>query len=175
MTGTEGHARQHPSLTLGVLCLSAFAYVLLQSMVLPALPEIGQALNTSQSTVAWVLTAYLVSASVATPVLGRLGDIHGKKRVLVLVLVLLIVGSVLAALTSSIVIMLIARVIQGAGGAIFPLAFSIVRDEFPRARVAGAIGILSALIASAPASRSCSQGRSSRTSRSTGSSGFPRR
>ena len=134
MTETEGHARQHPTLTLGVLSLSAFAYILLQSMVLPALPEIGKALHTSQSTVAWVLTAYLVSASVATPVLGRLGDMFGKKKVLVAVLVFLVAGSVLAALTSSIAIMLIARVIQGAGGAIFPLAFSIVRDEFPRER-----------------------------------------
>jgi EmrB/QacA subfamily drug resistance transporter len=146
MSETEGHARQQPTLTLGVLSLSAFAYILLQSMVLPALPEIGEALNTSQSTVAWVLTAYLVSASVATPVLGRCGDMFGKKKVLVVVLVLLVAGSVLAALTSSIAIMLIARVIQGAGGAIFPLAFSIVRDEFPRERVAGAIGMLSALI-----------------------------
>jgi MFS family permease len=115
-------------------------------MVLPALPEIGEALHTSQSTVAWVLTAYLISASVATPVLGRLGDMFGKKRVLVLVLASLILGSVVAALTSSITVMLIARVIQGGGGAIFPLAFSIVRDEFPRERVAGAIGLLSALI-----------------------------
>jgi EmrB/QacA subfamily drug resistance transporter len=146
MSHTEGHDRQHPSLTLAVLSLSALAYILLQSMVLPALPEIGKALNTSQSTVAWVLTAYLISASVATPVLGRLGDMHGKKRVLLFVLVALIVGSVLAALTSSVAVMLIARVIQGAGGAIFPLAFSIIRDEFPRERVAGAIGLISALI-----------------------------
>ena len=129
-----------------MLSLSALAYILLQSMVLPALPEIGKALNTSQSTVAWVLTAYLISASVATPVLGRLGDMHGKKRVLLFVLVALIVGSVLAALTSSVAVMLTARVIQGAGGAIFPLAFSIIRDEFPRERVAGAIGLISALI-----------------------------
>jgi MFS family permease len=70
----------------------------------------------------------------------------GKKRMLLIVLACLIVGSVLAALTSSVAVMLAARVIQGAGGAIFPLAFSIVRDEFPRERVAGAIGMLSALI-----------------------------
>jgi EmrB/QacA subfamily drug resistance transporter len=145
MSETEAH-RQHPTLTLGVLSLSALSYILLQSMVLPALPEIGKALHTSQSTVAWVLTAYLVSASVATPVLGRLGDMFGKKKMLVAVLVFLVAGSLLAALTSSIAVMLIARVIQGAGGAIFPLAFSIVRDEFPRERVAGAIGLLSALI-----------------------------
>ena len=146
MSHAESHDRQHPTLTLGVLSLSALAYILLQSMVLPALPEIGHALHTSQSTVAWVLTAYLISASVATPVLGRLGDMFGKKRVLLIVLASLIVGSVLAALTSSVPVMLTARVIQGGGGAIFPLAFSIVRDEFPRERVAGAIGLLSALI-----------------------------
>jgi EmrB/QacA subfamily drug resistance transporter len=146
MSHAESHDRQHPTLTLGVLSLSALAYILLQSMVLPALPEIGHALHTSQSTVAWVLTAYLISASVATPVLGRLGDMFGKKRVLLIVLAFLVVGSVLAALTSSVAVMLAARVIQGAGGAIFPLAFSIVRDEFPRQRVAGAIGMLSALI-----------------------------
>jgi MFS family permease len=146
MSHSESNDRQHPTLTLGVLSLSALAYVLLQSMVLPALPEIGRALHTSQSTVAWVLTAYLISASVATPVLGRLGDMFGKKRVLLIVLALLIVGSLLAALTSSVPVMLTARVIQGAGGAIFPLAFSIIRDEFPRQRVAGAIGVISALI-----------------------------
>ena len=100
MSHSESNERQHPTLTLGVLSLSALAYVLLQSMVLPALPEIGRALHTSQSTVAWVLTAYLISASVATPVLGRLGDMFGKKRVLLIVLAFLIVGSVLAALTS---------------------------------------------------------------------------
>jgi EmrB/QacA subfamily drug resistance transporter len=146
MSQVASHDRQHPTLTLGVLSLSALAYILLQSMVLPALPEIGRALHTSQSTVAWVLTAYLISASVATPVLGRLGDMFGKKKVLLIVLASLIIGSVLAALTSSVPVMLTARVIQGGGGAIFPLAFSIVRDEFPRERVAGAIGILSALI-----------------------------
>ena len=146
MSHAESHDRQHPGLTLGVLSLSAMAYILLQSMVLPALPEIGRALHTSQTTVAWVLTAYLVSASVATPVLGRLGDMFGKKKVLLIVLACLVAGSVLAALTSSVAVMLAARVIQGAGGAIFPLAFSIVRDEFPRERVAGAIGLLSALI-----------------------------
>jgi EmrB/QacA subfamily drug resistance transporter len=146
MSEPEVHARQHPNLTLAVLSVSALGYILLQSMVLPALPEIAHQLKTSQDTVAWVLTAYLISASVATPVLGRLGDMIGKKKVLIVVLVLLIVGSLLAALTSSLPVMLIARAIQGGGGAIFPLAFSIIRDEFPRERVAGAIGVLSALI-----------------------------
>jgi EmrB/QacA subfamily drug resistance transporter len=140
------HARPRPGLTLSVLCLAAFAYILLQSMVIPALPTIAAGLHCSETSVTWVLTAYLLSASVATPVLGRLGDIYGKKLLLLIVLVSLAVGAVVAATTSSLSVMIVARVIQGGGGAIFPLAFSIIRDEFPRARVAGAIGLMSALI-----------------------------
>jgi EmrB/QacA subfamily drug resistance transporter len=146
MSHAQSRERQRPGLTLCVLALSALAYVLLQSMVLPALPAIGHALHTTQSNVAWVLTAYLVSASVATPVLGRLGDMFGKRKVLVAVLASLVVGSIVAALTTSLAVMIVARVIQGGGGAIFPLAFSIIRDEFPRERVAGAIGLISAII-----------------------------
>jgi MFS family permease len=138
--------RQHAGLTLAILTISALGYILMQSMVVPALPEFAHDLHTSQSNVAWILTAYLLSASVATPVLGRLGDMFGKKHVLVGVMASLVVGSVVAALTSSIGVMIFARVLQGGGGAIFPLAFSIIRDEFPRERVPGAIGLLSAII-----------------------------
>ncbi len=69
-------------------------------MVLPALPEIGEALHTSQSTVAWVLTAYLISASIATPCSGGSATCSGKQRVLLIVLASLIVGSVVAATTT---------------------------------------------------------------------------
>jgi EmrB/QacA subfamily drug resistance transporter len=146
MTPSAAAHPARPTLTLSVLCLAALAYILLQSLVVPALPTIGNELHTTQSTVSWVLTAYLLSASVATPILGRLGDMFGKKRVLVAVLASLVVGSVVAATTSSITVMIIARIIQGGGGAIFPLAFSIIRDELPRNRIAGAIGLISAVI-----------------------------
>lgn len=149
MSRARASARQtraSSGVTLAVLILASAAYILLQSFVLPALPTMQRALHTSQSTIAWILTAYLLSASVATPVLGRLGDILGKKRILVAVLGLLGVGAVAAALTSSVSVMIAARVLQGAGGAVFPLAFSIIRDELPRERVPGAIGSISALI-----------------------------
>ena len=138
--------RQGIGLTFGVLCLGTFAYTLLQSMVLPALPAIQRDLHTSQTAVAWVLTAYLLSASIATPILGRLGDMFGKKRLLVLVFVALSLGSVIAAVTTSIAVLIFARVIQGLAGAVFPLSFGIIRDEFPTERVAGAIGMISALL-----------------------------
>src|SRR3954470_16338375 len=138
--------RQHYGITLAVLALAGLAYALLQSLVAPALPEIQHSLHASESGVTWVLTAYLLSASVATPLLGRLGDIHGKERVLIGVLVALAIGTVISGLATTLPVMIAGRVVQGAGGGIFPLAFAIIRDEFPRERVAGGIGLISAIL-----------------------------
>jgi EmrB/QacA subfamily drug resistance transporter len=141
---TPEQPRQHYAITLGVLALSALAYALLQTMVAPALPEIQHELGASPATVTWVLTVYLLSASVATPILGRLGDIFGKERTLVAVLLLFALGSLIAALSNSLGLLVAGRAVQGAGGAVFPLAFGIIRDEFPRERVASGIGLISA-------------------------------
>ena len=140
-------ARSHYRLTFVVLAVGATAFSLLQSLVSPVLPLLETSLHTSQDTVTWVLTAYLLSASVFTPILGRVGDMFGKEKVLVAVLVLLAVGSILAALATSISVMIVARAIQGVGGGVIPLSFGIIRDEFPRERVAGAVGVIAALLA----------------------------
>jgi EmrB/QacA subfamily drug resistance transporter len=138
--------RQHYNVTFALLAIAGVSYALLQSLVAPALPDIQHALHTSENSVSWVLTSYLLSASVATPVIGRLGDMYGKERLLMIVLALLSIGTVVSALSSSLALMLVGRVIQGAAGGIFPLAFGIIRDEFPRARVAAGIGLMSALL-----------------------------
>jgi EmrB/QacA subfamily drug resistance transporter len=138
--------RQHPGLTLAVLSIAGLSFALLQSMVAPALPDIQHTLNTDESTVAWILTAYLLSASVATPIIGRLGDIYGKEKSLLVVLVVLALGTMMSAVATSIHVMLVGRVVQGVGGGIFPLAFGIIRDEFPRERIAGGIGLMSAIL-----------------------------
>jgi EmrB/QacA subfamily drug resistance transporter len=138
--------RQHYNFTFALLAVAGVSYALLQSLVAPALPEIQRALHTSENGVSWVLTAYLLSASIATPVIGRLGDMYGKERLLVIVLALLSVGTVVSALSTTLAVMLVGRVIQGAAGGIFPLAFGIIRDEFPRERVAAGIGLMSALL-----------------------------
>src|SRR5580693_2367362 len=135
-----------PGVILAVLSLGGAAYALLQSLVVPALPVLRHDLHTTTSGVAWVFTSYLLAASVVTPIAGRLGDMFGKKRVLVVALAGLAVGALLAALVSSLPLMIVARTIQGLGGAIFPLAFGIVRDEFPRERVAGAIALISGIL-----------------------------
>jgi EmrB/QacA subfamily drug resistance transporter len=118
----------------------------MQSLIVPAIPDIQHSLGVSENAASWVLTAYLLSASVATPVLGRLGDMYGKERLLAIVLALLCVGTVIGAVAGSLALLLVGRVIQGAAGGIFPLAFGIIRDEFPRERVAGGIGLMSALL-----------------------------
>ena len=135
-----------PNLILAVLALAGGAYALLQSLVVPALPVLEQDLHTTTSGVAWVFTAYLLAASIVTPIAGRLGDMFGKKRVLVLALAGLTAGCLLGALAASLPVMIVARTIQGLGGAIFPLAFGIIRDEFPRERVAGAIALMSGIL-----------------------------
>jgi EmrB/QacA subfamily drug resistance transporter len=144
---TEESTRTRYQATFAVLATAVAAYALLQSLVIPVLPAIQAGLHTSQSTVTWVLTAYLLSASIFTPIIGRLGDQLGKERMLVVALVALTLGSLLSALAPSIPVMLVGRVIQGAGGGVVPLAFGIIRDEFPKDKVPGAIGVVAALAA----------------------------
>jgi MFS family permease len=131
---------------LAVLSLGGLAYAMLSSSVVPALPTMQHALHTSETGITWLLTAYLLAASVGTAILGRLGDMYGKERLLLCTLVILAAGTLLAAVSSSLAVIIVARFIQGASGGIFPLAFGIVRDEFPREKVAGSIGLLSAIL-----------------------------
>jgi EmrB/QacA subfamily drug resistance transporter len=138
--------RQHYSLTFAALAMAGVTFSILQSLVAPALPQIQRDLHASATSSAWILTAYLLSASVFTPFLGRVGDMFGKQRTLVAVLVTLAIGTLIAALATTISVLILARVVQGASGAIFPLAFGIIRDEFPRGRVAQGIALISAIL-----------------------------
>ncbi len=139
-------SRPHYNLTFGILALAGIAYALLQSLVIPALHQIQLDLGASTTGATWVLTSFLISACVAIPILGRLGDMFGKKRMLVVVLVAVVVGSAVSALASSLGLLIVGRVIQGLGGAVYPLAFGIIRDEFPRERVATGIAMISAML-----------------------------
>jgi EmrB/QacA subfamily drug resistance transporter len=137
--------RPHPMRSLLILSSAALAFSLAQTMLIPALGELTFQLDTDASGIAWVLTGYLLAAAVATPVAGRLGDMFGKRRLLVLSLLAFGLGSAVAALGNSLELVVIGRVLQGFGGGIFPLCFGIIRDEFPREKVAGSIGLISAI------------------------------
>ncbi len=138
--------RVNPNVILAVLSLAGVAYAVLSSAVLPALPTIQRSLHVSETEVSWLLTGFLLSASVGTSIIGRLGDMYGKERLLLATLGVLAVGILLAAVAQSLLLLIVARVIQGIGGGIFPLAFAIIRDEFPADRVPGSIGLLSSML-----------------------------
>ncbi|KAA1425030.1 MFS transporter [Mumia zhuanghuii] len=138
--------RSNYRVTLAVLSVGVASFALVQSLTIPVLPRIQDELGTDPTTVTWVVTAYLVSASIFTPVAGRLGDAIGKERVLVAALAALSVGCVVAALAPNIGVMIAARVVQGVGGGVIPLSFGIIRDEFPEPKIAGAISFTSALL-----------------------------
>ena len=136
--------RPHPMRSLLILSVAALAFALAQTTLIPALGELAGELGTDASGVAWTLTAYLLSAAVCTPVFGRLGDMFGKRRLLVISLGVFAAGSVVAALAHTLGLLVAGRALQGAGGGIFPLCFAIIRDEFPRDKVSSSIGLISA-------------------------------
>jgi MFS family permease len=90
-----------------------------------------------------VLTAYILSGGVATPIAGRLGDMYGKRRTLVWLLAVVAAGTLLCAVSTSLVPMIVGRLISGVAAGLFPLAYGVIRDEFPAHRVATAIGVIS--------------------------------
>jgi EmrB/QacA subfamily drug resistance transporter len=136
--------RVRPGVTLGLLAVVCVSYVLQQTLVVPALPTIQRDLDTTTTWTAWVFTGFLLTSAIATPLLGKLGDTYGKKRLLMIAMGVFAVGTVAAALAPSIGALILARALQGAAGAIFPLAFGIVRDELPPERVGMGLGLLSA-------------------------------
>jgi len=130
-------------LTLVLLTAAGVSLALMQTLVIPALPYFGREFDQSASWTAWIVTGFLLSSSVLTPIVGRLGDAHGKKRVLVWSLSVFGVASLGAAAAWDLPSLVAFRIVQGVGAAVFPLAFAIIRDEFPPERVGFAIGTVS--------------------------------
>jgi EmrB/QacA subfamily drug resistance transporter len=147
-THTTDTAAKHSrtGIVLLILILGSLTYSLLQSMLAPALPEITKQVGTTTDTASWLMTAYLLVASVTTPVVSRLGDIYGKKQMFAVAIGALGLGSLICALGDSIGVLIIGRSLQGIGAAVFPLSFGIIRDEFPVERRAAAIGLTSAVM-----------------------------
>jgi EmrB/QacA subfamily drug resistance transporter len=138
--------RQHYNVTLGILALAGLAYALQQTMILPALPSLQKDFNTTTAWATWLFTAFLLVSAVATPLLGRLGDQYGKERFLLVSLIVFFVGCFAAIFAWNIWSLIVFRAIQGFGGAVFPLSFAIVFDEFPPEKVGAGVGMISAIL-----------------------------
>ena len=128
-----------------LLTVAGTSFALMQTLVVPALPFFQREFGTTANGAAWLATGFLLSSSVLTPVIGKLGDTYGKKRLLVISLVVFGVGALGAALAWSLESLIACRILQGAGAAVFPLSFGIIRDEFPPEKVGVGIGIVSSV------------------------------
>ncbi|MFD9099189.1 MFS transporter [Streptomyces collinus] len=137
-------AALHANAVVAVLALAGITVSLMQTLVIPIVPELPVYLHASASNAAWAVTATLLAAAVATPVAGRLGDMVGKRRMLLTSLLLLVIGSVVCALSDSLVPMIAGRSLQGLAAAVVPLGISIMRDELPPERLAGSTALMSA-------------------------------
>lgn len=125
------------------LLIAVLSFSLMQTMVVPALPDLQREFDAGTTGISWVISSFLLTASVATALLGRVGDMFGKRRVLLASLAVFAAGTLLCAVSDSLGLLIAARAVQGVGSAAFPLAFGIVREQFPRERVPVAIGMIS--------------------------------
>jgi MFS family permease len=118
-----------------------------ETMLIPAIPDLIKDFRVSYGMSSWILTSYLISGAVMTPIAGKLSDIYGKKKMLLIIMIIYGVGVSAAGFSSSIIFMLVSRAIQGIGLSMFPIAFSIVREQFPRQKIAIGQGIISSMFA----------------------------
>ncbi|WP_209446084.1 MFS transporter [Streptomyces sp. MZ04] len=133
-------------LTVPVLAFGGILMAVMQTVVVPLLPDLPRLTGSSPGAVSWLVTATLLAGAVLTPVLGRAGDMYGKRRVLLAALGLMTAGSVLCALTSDIRVLIAARALQGAAAAVVPLSISILRDELPPERTGSAVALMSSTV-----------------------------
>ncbi|MFC7622517.1 MFS transporter [Microlunatus sp. GCM10028923] len=130
---------------VAALLIAVFAFSVLQTVVVPVLPDLRRAFGVGPTEIAWVLSAFLLTSSVGTVLIGRLGDQFGKRRLIMISLAVLAVGTLLVALAPNFGTAIAGRAVQGLGAATFPLAFGIVRDQLPPERVPITIGTISAI------------------------------
>ncbi|MBL7252799.1 MFS transporter [Paractinoplanes lichenicola] len=133
-------------LVLPVACYAVLLVSALQTLVVPVVANIQADLGVTTSAASWVVTANLLAAAVLTPTLGRLGDLYGRRPVMLGVLIVVLLGSVLAATTSSLPLLLIGRVAQAASFGLFPLAISVLREELAPQRLTGAMALVSGML-----------------------------
>lgn len=146
--GARGPRIDRPASPLLVIALSVvvLTVAVLQTAVVPILGVMARQLDASTVAVSWAVTANLLAAAASTPLIGRLADLHTKKHVLVIVLAVVLAGSVLAATTASLPLLIVARVLQGASFSLYPIGVSILREELPPERMMSALAVLSAVL-----------------------------
>ena len=134
-------------ITLAILGSTILITMYGETMLLPAISDIINDFDISYSTSSWILTAYLISGAVMTPIAGKLSDIYGRKKMVLVIFIIYIIGIAIGGLSTNIYTLVLARIIQGIGISMFPIAFGIIRDQFPISKIAIGIGIFSSMFA----------------------------
>ena len=136
-----------------LIILSSIATMVMyaETMLIPAIPDLIRDFNVSYGMSSWILTTYLISGAVATPIVGKLSDVYGKKKVLLAVMLVYAIGVCLAGFALDIYTLLVTRAIQGIGMGMFPIAFGLIRDQFPREKISIGQGIISSMFAAGAA------------------------
>ena len=145
-SGSPNRSAPSPALLVGTMSVVALTVAVLQTGVVPILGVMARQLDASTVEVSWTVTANLLAAAATTPLISRLADLNIKKQVLLLVLAVVLAGSLLAAMTESLPLLIAARVLQGASFSLYPIAVSILREELPTDRLMGAMAVLSGVL-----------------------------
>jgi len=133
---------------LAILSCIATMVMYAETMLIPAIPDLIKDFHVSYSISSWILTAYLIAGAVMTPIAGKLSDIYGRKKILLIIMVIYAIGVSMAGFASDIYFMIFARAIQGIGMSMFPIAFGMIRDQFPREKISIGQGVITSMFAS---------------------------
>ncbi|WP_406691446.1 MFS transporter [Saccharopolyspora sp. ID03-671] len=144
--GSASSATRSSKWVILVLASCGIAVSLMQTLVVPLLPDFPRLLHTTAANAGWLVTAPLVAGAVCAPVTGRLGDMYGKRRMLLLSLATMAVGSAIGAVSDDFTAVLVGRVLQGAAVGVVPLGISIMRDELPEEQVGSGVALMSATL-----------------------------
>ncbi|MGW7523957.1 MFS transporter [Streptomyces sp. NPDC054783] len=145
-TTTDQPARRAGGAVVPVLAFAGIVVAVMQTLLVPVIKDLPQLLDTAPSNATWVLTSTLLSGAVATPIMGRLGDLYGKRRMLILSLAVMVVGALVSALTSQLLTMIVGRALQGFAMGAIPLGIGLMRDMLPRERLGSAMALMSSSI-----------------------------
>ncbi|MDX3573794.1 MFS transporter [Streptomyces sp. ID05-47C] len=145
-TPTDQPGRRAGGAVVPVLAFAGIVVAVMQTLLVPVIKDLPQLLATSPSNATWVLTSTLLSGAVATPIMGRLGDLYGKRRLLILSLAVMVVGALVSAVTSDLVIMIVGRTLQGFAMGAIPLGIGLMRDMLPREKLGSAMALMSSSI-----------------------------
>lgn len=144
MNSPGGEVDDHPRVAVAVLCGAGIVVALMQTIIVPLIPQLPTMLHASPDNTTWALTITLLVGAVITPIAGRLGDMYGKQRILLVSMATLLIGSVMCALSASLPMFLIGRAFQGLGFGTIALGISVMRDIVPSNRLGSAVGTMSA-------------------------------